>query len=64
MSVLRVKFFMHSTLNITQKSVMPSSHLILGRPLLLLPPIPPSIRVFANESTLKHEVAKGLEFQL
>ena len=34
------------------ESVMPSSHLILGRPLLLLPPIPPSIRVFANESTL------------
>ena len=31
---------------------MPSSHLILGRPLLLLPPIPPSIRVFRNESTL------------
>ena len=34
------------------KSVMPSSHLILGRPLLLLPPIPPSIRVFSSESTL------------
>ena len=31
---------------------MPSSHLILGRPLLLLPPISPSIRVFSNESTL------------
>ena len=31
---------------------MPSSHLILGHPLLLLPPIPPSIRVFSNESTL------------
>ena len=31
---------------------MPSSHLILGRPLLFLPPIPPSIRVFSNESTL------------
>ena len=31
---------------------MPSSHCILGRPLLLLPPIPPSIRVFSNESTL------------
>ena len=30
--------------------VMPSSHLILGRPLLFLPPIPPSIRVFSNES--------------
>ena len=35
------------------KSVMPSSHLILCRPLLLLPPIPPSIRVFSNESTLQ-----------
>ena len=34
------------------ESVMPSSHLILGRPLLLLPPIPPRIRVFSNESTL------------
>ena len=32
------------------KSVMPSSHLILCCPLLLLPPIPPSIRVFSNES--------------
>ena len=35
------------------ESVMPSSHLILGRPFLLLPPIPPSIRVFSNESTLR-----------
>ena len=34
------------------ESVMPSSHLILCRPLVLLPPIPPSIRVFSNESTL------------
>ena len=34
------------------ESVMPSSHLILCRPHLLLPPIPPSIRVFSNESTL------------
>ena len=32
---------------------MPSSHFILRRPLLLLPPIPPSIRVFSNESTLR-----------
>ena len=32
---------------------MPSSHLTLCRPLLLLPPIPPSIRVFSNESTLR-----------
>ena len=42
-----------SSLRLTAiKSVMPSSHLILCRPLLLLPPIPPSIRVFSNESTL------------
>ena len=34
------------------RSVMPSSHLILCHPLLLLPPIPPSIRVFSNESAL------------
>ena len=34
------------------KPVMPCSHLILCRPLLLLPPVPPSIRVFSNESTL------------
>ena len=34
------------------ESVMPSSHLILYHPLLLLPPIPPSIRVFSNDSTL------------
>ena len=35
------------------ESVMSSSHLILCCPLLLLPPIPPSIRVFSNESTLR-----------
>src|SRR5574337_23414 len=34
------------------ESVMPSSHLIFRHPLLLLPPIPPSIRVFSNESNL------------
>ena len=34
------------------ESVMPSSHLILCHPLLLLPPIPPSIRVFSSESTV------------
>ena len=37
---------------ISIESVMESSHLILCRPLLLLPPIPPSIRVFSYESTL------------
>ena len=42
-----------SSLKLTSiKSVMPSSHLILCHPLLLLPPVPPSIRVFSNESTL------------
>ena len=42
-----------SSLRLTSiESVMPSSHLILCRPLLLLPPIPPSIRVFPNESAL------------
>ena len=42
-----------SSLRLTSiESVLPSSHLILCRPLLLLPPIPPSIRVFTNESTL------------
>ena len=42
-----------SSLRLTSiESVMPSSHLILCHPLLLLPPIRPSIRVFSNESTL------------
>ena len=42
-----------SSLKLTSiELVMPSRHLILCRPLLLLPPIPPSIRVFSNESTL------------
>ena len=40
------------TQTLSIESVMPSSHLILCRPLFLLPPIPPSIRVFSNESTL------------
>ena len=44
------------------KSVMPSSHLILGRPLLLLPPIPSSIRVFSNESTLRMRWPKYWSF--
>ena len=43
-----------SSLRLTSiKLVMPSSHLILCRPLFLLPPIPPSIRVFSSESTLR-----------
>ena len=44
------------------KSVMPSSHLILGRPLLLLPPIPPSISLFSNESTLRMRWPKYWSF--
>ena len=42
--------------------VMPSSHLILCCPLLFLPPIPPSIRVFANESTLRMRWPKYCSF--
>src|SRR5574340_1111022 len=44
------------------ESVMPSSHLILCRPLLLLPPIPLSIRVFSNESTLRMRWPKYWSF--
>ena len=44
------------------ESVMPSSHLILCRPLLLLPPIPPSIRVFSNESILRMRWQKYWSF--
>ena len=51
--------FTHST---SIESVMPSSHLILCRPLLLLPSIPPSIRVFSNESTLRMRWPKYWSF--
>ena len=44
------------------ESVMPSSHLILCHPLLLLPPILPSIRVFSNESTVRMRWPKGWSF--
>ena len=44
------------------KSVMPPSHLILCRPFLLLPPIPPSIRVFSNELTLRMRWPKYWSF--
>ena len=44
------------------ESVMPSSHLILCHPLLLLPPIPPSVRVFSNESTLRMRWPKYWSF--
>ena len=63
-SISRVWFFAtpwtaarQASLSITNSrsspKLLPSSHLILCRPLLLLPPIPPSIRVFSNESTLR-----------
>ena len=52
-----------SSLKLTSiKSVMPSSHLILCHPLLLLPPIPPSTRVFSNESTLRMRWPKYWSF--
>ena len=52
-----------SSLRLTSiESVMPSSLLILGRPLLLLPSIPPSIRVFSNESNLHMRCPKYWSF--
>ena len=56
-----------SSLKLTSvESVMPSSHLILCRPLLLLPPIPPSIRVFSSKSTLRMRWPKywGFSFSI
>ena len=54
-----------SSLRLTSiELVMPSSHLILCCPLLLLPPIPPSIRVFSNESTLRMRCPKYWSFSL
>ena len=54
-----------SSLRLTSiESVMPSSHLILCRPLLLLPPIRPTIRVFSNESTLRMRWPKYWTFSL
>ena len=53
-----------SSLRLTSiKSVMPSSHLILCRPLLLLPPVPPSIRVLYNESALHMRWPKYWSFR-
>ena len=54
----------HQLLEFTQsiELVMPSSHLILCRPLLLLPPVPPSIRLFSNESTLRMRWPKYWSF--
>ena len=52
-----------SSLRLTSiESVMPSGHLILCHPLLLLPPIPPSTRVFSNESTLRMRWPKYWSF--
>ena len=52
-----------SSLRLTSiESVIPSSHLILCHPLLLLPPIPPRIRVFSNESTLRMRWPKYWSF--
>ena len=51
---LPVHHHLQSSIKLTSiESVMPSSHLILCHPLFLLPPIPPSIRVFSSESTLR-----------
>ena len=56
----------HQLLEFTQthilESVMPSNHLILCHPLLLLPPIPPSIRVFSSESSLRMRWSKYWSF--
>ena len=53
----------HHLLEFTSiESVMPSSHLILCHPLFLLPPIPPNIRVFSNESTLRMRWPKYWSF--
>ena len=58
----------HQLLEFTQthvlESVIPSSHLIFCRPLLLLPPIPPNIRVLSNESTLRMRWPKYWSFSL
>ena len=51
-----------SLLKLMYESVMPSSHLILCRPLLLLSPIPPIIRVFSKESTLRMRWPKYWSF--
>ena len=54
-----------SSLRLTSiDSVMPSSHLTLWRPLLLLPPVPPGIRVFSNESTLRMRWPKYWSFTI
>ena len=60
---LLVYYQLPSSLRLTCiESVMPSSHLILCYPLLLLPPIPPSIRLLSNESTLRMRWPKYWSF--
>ena len=60
---LSVHHIHQSSLKLTSiESVMPSSHLILCRPLLLLPQIPPSIRVFSNKSSLRMRWPKYWSF--
>ena len=60
---LPVHHQLRSSLRLTSiESVMPFSHLILCHPLLLLPPIPPSISVFSNESTLRMRWPKYWSF--
>ena len=61
---LSITNFRSSVRLMSNESVMPSNHLILCRPLLLLPPIPPSIRVLSNESTLRMRWPKYWSFSL
>ena len=61
---LSITNFQSSPKLMSIESVMPSSHLIFCHPLLLLPPIPPSIRVFSNESTLLMRWPKDWSFTL
>ena len=61
---LSITIFQSSLRFTSIESVMPSSHLVLCRPLLLLPPIPPSIRVFSNESTLRMRWPKYWSFSI
>ena len=61
---LPVHHQLRSSLRFTSiESVMPSSHLILCCPLLLLPPVPPSINVFSSESTLRMRWPKYWSFR-
>ena len=61
-SLLSITNFQSSLKLMGLESVMPSSHLILCHPLLLLSPIPPSSRVFSNESTLRMKWPKYWSF--